>query len=68
MRIKESHRVVVMGSGGVGKTSIVTQFMQGMFTTTYKPTIEDYYSHNIQLSKYQFNINCINCIKNVSKK
>ena len=48
MKIRETHRVVFMGSGGVGKTSLITQFMEGMFIPTYKPTVEDYHRHNIK--------------------
>lgn len=49
MKIRETHKVVVLGAGGVGKTSLVVQFMEGFFTNTYKPTVEDYYRHTIQL-------------------
>ncbi|RWS02873.1 hypothetical protein B4U79_02000 [Dinothrombium tinctorium] len=49
MKILEAHKVVVMGDGGVGKTSLVTQFMEGYFTSQYKPTVEDYYRHTLQL-------------------
>lgn len=48
MKIRETHRVVFMGSGGVGKTSLITQFMEGLFISTYKPTVEDYHRHNIK--------------------
>ncbi|RWS13290.1 hypothetical protein B4U79_02467, partial [Dinothrombium tinctorium] len=49
MKLRETHKVVVMGAGGVGKTSLVVQFMEGVFTTQYRPTVEDYYRHTIQL-------------------
>ncbi|XP_074597478.1 GTP-binding protein Di-Ras1-like [Brevipalpus obovatus] len=49
MKIRETHKVVVMGAGGVGKTSLVVQFMEGFFSSTYKPTIEDYYRHTVQM-------------------
>ena len=48
MKIRETHRIVVMGGGGVGKTSLVTQFMQGFFVSSYKPTVEDYYRHTVK--------------------
>lgn len=50
MKYREIHKVVVMGAGGVGKTSILLQFMEGMFVSQYKPTVEDYYRHTIQLT------------------
>lgn len=50
---KES-KLVILGAGGVGKTSLVLQFLQGFFSTAYKPTVEDCYSHTLQLpSEYQ---------------
>jgi len=36
-------RLVVMGSGGVGKSAITLQFVQGIFIENYDPTIEDAY-------------------------
>lgn len=49
MKIRDTHKVVVMGAGSVGKTSLIVQFMEGFFSSTYKPTVEDYYRHTIQL-------------------
>ncbi|UYV72298.1 DIRAS1 [Cordylochernes scorpioides] len=46
--VKEN-KLVVLGAGGVGKTSLVVQFLEGFFSTSYKPTVEDYYQHTIQL-------------------
>ena len=37
------YRVVVFGSGGVGKTSLVLRFINGTFNTNYIPTVEDTY-------------------------
>ncbi|XP_015928733.1 ras-related protein Rap-1b-like [Parasteatoda tepidariorum] len=45
----KENRLVVLGAGGVGKTSLVVQYLEGFFTTTYKPTIEDYYRHAIRM-------------------
>jgi Ras-related protein Rap-1B len=34
-------KVVVMGNGGVGKSSLTVQYVQGVFVEKYDPTIED---------------------------
>ncbi|XP_076305034.1 ras-related protein Rap-1b-like [Tachypleus tridentatus] len=43
------YKLVVLGAGGVGKTSLVVQFLEGFYSSTYKPTVEDYYQHTIQM-------------------
>lgn len=37
------YKVVVFGSGGVGKSALTIQFVHGYFITDYDPTIEDSY-------------------------
>ena len=36
-------KVVVVGAGGVGKSTLTVQFVQGVFLEEYDPTIEDSY-------------------------
>lgn len=36
---KEEYTIVMLGSGGVGKTNITTQIVKDKFTSTYDPTI-----------------------------
>ena len=42
-------RLVVLGSGGVGKTSLILQYLQGKFDDDYQPTVEDCYNHTLKL-------------------
>ncbi|KAG8187611.1 hypothetical protein JTE90_027024 [Oedothorax gibbosus] len=42
-------KLVVLGSGGVGKSSLVMQYLEGIFTASYKPTVEDYYRHTVKM-------------------
>eukprot|EP00736_Rhodelphis_marinus_P006708 Rmarinus@m.3333 len=39
----QEYRVVMMGSGGVGKSALTIQFIQSHFVDEYDPTIEDSY-------------------------
>lgn len=40
----QTYKLVVVGGGGVGKSSITIQFIQSYFVTDYDPTIEDSYT------------------------
>ena len=40
---RRDYRVVVLGAGGVGKSSLVLHFVKGTFTESHIPTIEDTY-------------------------
>jgi len=42
-------RIVVLGSGGVGKSAITVQFVQGIFIEKYDPTIEDSYQKQVEV-------------------
>eukprot|EP01120_Amphizonella_sp_Union-15-10_P011832 TRINITY_DN5128_c0_g3_i1.p1 TRINITY_DN5128_c0_g3~~TRINITY_DN5128_c0_g3_i1.p1 ORF type:complete len:211 (+),score=35.51 TRINITY_DN5128_c0_g3_i1:41-673(+) len=44
-------RLVVMGSGGVGKSALTLQFVQGIFIENYDPTIEDAYRKVYEVNK-----------------
>ncbi|KAL7863209.1 hypothetical protein SRHO_G00121930 [Serrasalmus rhombeus] len=45
----KEYKVVVLGSGGVGKSALTVQFVTGTFIEKYDPTIEDFYRKEIEV-------------------
>ncbi|VDD81535.1 unnamed protein product [Mesocestoides corti] len=43
------YKLVVLGSGGVGKSALTVQFVQGIFVEKYDPTIEDSYRKKVEV-------------------
>jgi small GTP-binding protein len=43
----ETYKLVVLGAGGVGKSALTIQLVQGRFVVAYDPTIEDSYKKTI---------------------
>jgi len=48
-----TYHFVVMGSGGVGKSAIVLQFVNHQFLSLYDPTIEDRYQKHLEYKNVQ---------------
>ncbi|ELU16936.1 hypothetical protein CAPTEDRAFT_75737, partial [Capitella teleta] len=46
---RDTYRLVVLGAGGVGKTSLVGRHVLGEFIDIYRPTLEDSYRQVVQL-------------------
>ncbi|RMX81507.1 hypothetical protein D0869_06758, partial [Hortaea werneckii] len=47
------YHIAVIGSGGVGKSCLTAQFVQGVFIESYDPTIEDSYRKQIDVDGRQ---------------
>jgi len=47
------YKIVVLGSGGVGKSALTVQFVQGIFVEKYDPTIEDSYRKQVEVDGTQ---------------
>lgn len=43
------YKIVVLGAGGVGKSCLTVQFVQGVYIDSYDPTIEDSYRKQIEV-------------------
>nr|XP_020480555.1 ras-related protein Rap-1b isoform X1 [Monopterus albus] len=52
VRMRE-YKLVVLGSGGVGKSALTVQFVQGIFVEKYDPTIEDSYRKQVEVDGQQ---------------
>ena len=50
------YKIVVLGSGGVGKSALTVQFVQGIFVEKYDPTIEDVYLKSIEINGHRFTL------------
>jgi len=49
----QEYKIVVLGSGGVGKSALTVQFVQGIFVEKYDPTIEDSYRKQVDVDGQQ---------------
>ncbi|KAK4624413.1 Ras-related protein Rap-1b [Fulvia fulva] len=46
---QREYHIAVLGSGGVGKSCLTMQFVQGVFVERYDPTIEDSYRKHVDV-------------------
>ncbi|XP_052769776.1 circularly permutated Ras protein 1-like isoform X2 [Mya arenaria] len=44
------YKVVILGSGGVGKSSVTIRYVSNQFVDSYDPTIEDSYRKHVRIS------------------
>lgn len=56
MTAKDEHVLVVLGDGGVGKTSIILRYTRNQFSETYEPTLEDNTKATIVYNDKKINI------------
>jgi len=56
---EDTYKVIVVGDGGVGKSAVTIQFIQGRFEEEYDPTIEDTYQKFIEVDKRKVCLNVV---------
>ena len=62
------YKIVVLGSGGVGKSALTVQFVQGIFVEKYDPTIEDSYRKQVEVDGQQCMLEILDTAGTVSKR
>lgn len=55
----ETYKVIVLGSGGVGKSALTIQLVQGRFSAAYDPTIEDSYKKSIVVDNKELSLDIL---------
>ncbi|XP_002732228.1 ras-related protein Rap-2a-like [Saccoglossus kowalevskii] len=50
LKLKASTRLVVMGAAGVGKSSLISQFLYDKFNERYRETVEDLYHEEFEVN------------------
>jgi len=50
----QTYKIVVLGSGSVGKSALTLRFIHGKFVEQYDPTIEDSYRHAIEVDNENY--------------
>lgn len=53
------YRIVVLGGTGVGKSSIISQFLYERFNKGYKETIEDLHQQQYELGEYKLTLDIL---------
>ncbi|XP_033731014.1 circularly permutated Ras protein 1-like, partial [Pecten maximus] len=48
-RLQPSYKVVILGSGAVGKSAVILRYITNKFVDCYDPTIEDSYRKNVTI-------------------
>lgn len=57
----------MLGSGGVGKSALTVQFVQGIFVEKYDPTIEDSYRKQVEVDGQQCMLEILDTAGTVSR-
>ena len=57
--MSEGYQIVIVGEGAVGKSSLCLQFVRGIFSDDYNPTIEDTYNKTIKVDSHTITFNLV---------
>ncbi|CAH1794774.1 unnamed protein product [Owenia fusiformis] len=60
------HRLVILGSGRVGKTSIITRFVNSEYSDTYKETVEDLYCREFDIKGQTLKVDILDTAGNLT--
>uniref|UniRef100_A0A2K5XN94 Ras-related protein Rap-1b n=1 Tax=Mandrillus leucophaeus TaxID=9568 RepID=A0A2K5XN94_MANLE len=59
------YKLVILGSGGIGKSALTVQFVQGIFVEKYDPMIEDSYRKQVEVDAQQYRLEILDTILRV---
>ena len=57
--VTKNYRIVVMGTAGVGKTSIINQYLHGHFTENHKETVEELHRHVLKFDTVSVDVDIL---------
>ncbi|EHH16029.1 hypothetical protein EGK_11254, partial [Macaca mulatta] len=57
------HKLVILGSGGIGKSALPLQFVQGNYVENYDPAIEDSYRKQLEIDAQQCMLKILDATK-----
>ncbi|XP_045211662.2 ras-related protein Rap-2c-like [Mercenaria mercenaria] len=57
--VSQNYRVVFMGTSGVGKSSIINQFINNKFTEIHKETVEELHRHSMKFETVSVDIDIL---------
>lgn len=66
VEVDQRNRVVFLGAGGVGKSSVLQRFLFGTFSEKYKETVEDLFPNEYDINSINFKVDFLDTAGNIA--